>query len=440
MKAAPRKVKRSSGGRSASALLPGNKRTEVGEIPQDWETIALGELFEFKNGLNKAKRFFGFGTPIVNYMDVYRHSGIRLTDLKGRVSLSAAEIKNFEVRQGDVFFTRTSETSAEIGMAAVMLDQPEDAVFSGFVLRARPKGRQLDDAYKRYCFTPSLVRRQIVATSSYTTRALTNGRLLSAVFVPVPKLAEQRAIAEALSDVDALLGALEALIAKKRAIKQAAMQQLLTGKTRLPGFRGEWEVKQLGGVGVFLKGSGVKKDESQSGGLPCIRYGEIYTHHHDHIRFFNSWISPKVAETATPLRRGDVLFAGSGETKEEIGKCVAFDHDVQAYAGGDIVILRPTGVDSSFLGYLLNTHSVASQKASRGQGDAVVHISSSALADICVSLPSLEEQTAIATVLSEMDADIAALEARRDKTRAIKQGMMQQLLTGRIRLVEAQAA
>jgi type I restriction enzyme S subunit len=258
---------------------------------------------------------------------------------------------------------------------------------------------------------------------------------LKAFHIPLPPLTEQRVIAEALSDMDELLGALDRLIAKKRDIKQATMQLLLTGKTRLPGFSGKWEVKKLGDVGAFHKGSGVKKDEARSGDLPCVRYGEIYTHHNDYVRVFNSWISREVAETATLLRQGDIMFAGSGETKEEIGKCVAFVDNVEAYAGGDIVILRPTCVDSLFLGYLLNTPEVSSQKASRGQGDAVVHISSSALASISLSLPQLAEQTAIASVLSDIDAELSALEARRDKTRALKQGMMQELLTGKTRLI-----
>lgn len=114
---------------------------------------------------------------------------------------------------------------------------------------------------------------------------------------------------------------------------------------------------------------------------------------------------------------------------------MAFVLDVEAYAGGDIVILRPTDADSLFLGYALNIADVVRQKASLGQGDAVVHISSSALAQVSIHMPSIREQTAIAAVLSDMDAEIAAIGARRDKTRAIKQGMMQQLLTGRVRLV-----
>ena len=246
---------------------------------------------------------------------------------------------------------------------------------------------------------------------------------------------EQSSIATALSDVDGLLVGLDRLIAKKRDLKQAAVQQLLTGQTRLPGFHGEWEMKRLGDVGMFLKGSGVTKEQTRSGTLACVRYGELYTLHNDMVRSFQSWISPEVAATAVQLKQGDILFAGSGETKEEIGKCAAFVSDIEAYAGGDIVILRPDDSDSVFLGYYLNTGPIARQKASRGQGDAVVHISSSALSDVRCKLPPLPEQTAIAKVLTDMDAELAALEKRRDKTRAIKQAMMQELLTGRTRLV-----
>jgi type I restriction enzyme S subunit len=276
--------------------------------------------------------------------------------------------------------------------------------------------------------------RDVVATGNGQPNL--NTALISKIRVPFPAAGEQRAIAEALSDVDRLLGALETLIAKKRAIKQATLQQLLTGKTRLPGFNGEWKRIRLAELGPFLKGSGVKRDDSQSGTLPCVRYGEIYTTHQDYIRGFHSWISADVAATATRLEYGDLLFAGSGETKIEIGKCVALVTETEAYAGGDIVILRPARVNSLFLGYALNMPDAARQKASFGQGDAVVHISATALGQVAIALPPTEEQTAIATVLSDIDSEVTALEARRDKTRAIKQGMMQQLLTGRVRLVK----
>ena len=129
------------------------------------------------------------------------------------------------------------------------------------------------------------------------------------------------------------------------------------------------------------------------------------------------------------------LFAGSGETKEEIGKCVAFVNDYEAFAGGDIVILRVANADAMFMGYYCNTSPINAQKAGMGQGDAVVHISAAALSRIEITIPSATEQTTIASVLADMDAELSALETRRDKTRNLKQGMMQELLTGRTRLI-----
>jgi len=198
-----------------------------------WESVAVGELFMLKNGLNKAKEFFGTGTPIVNYMDVYQRSWLNMASLSGRVSVDERERKAFDVQRGDVFFTRTSETVEEIGLAAVMLDACLDTVFSGFLLRARPKNDRLCDSFKKYCFQSESIRRQIVSRASYTTRALTNGRLLSSVVLNIPGRDEQAAIAEALSDMDAELAVLEQRRDKTRLLKQGMMQELLAGRTRL---------------------------------------------------------------------------------------------------------------------------------------------------------------------------------------------------------------
>lgn len=212
-------------------LLTG--RTRLPGFSEEWEHINLGDVFSFKNGLNKAKSFFGYGTPIVNYMDVFKDSKIFCSRVKGLVSVSPLEIRNFDVRKGDVLFTRTSETPEEVGIASVVIDEPNNTVFSGFVLRARPKDNRLIDLFKAYCFQASGVRAQIISKASYTTRALTNGRILSGVVIPVPSIGEQTAIAAILSDLDAELSALEARRDKTRALKQAMMQELLTGRIRL---------------------------------------------------------------------------------------------------------------------------------------------------------------------------------------------------------------
>ena len=147
---------------------------------------------------------------------------------------------------------------------------------------------------------------KILAGSNYPA---INSRDVKLIEIPCPpQISEQRAIAEVLSDVDGLLNALEALIAKKQAIKQATIQQLLTGKTRLPGFSGMWETKRLREIGTFTKGRGIKRDDVSTEGLPCVRYGELYTRYQDYILKVMSRIPPRIAATALPIKTGDLLY------------------------------------------------------------------------------------------------------------------------------------
>ena len=406
------------------------KQTEAGVIPADWNARSLGDIASVSAG----------GTPSRRVAE-YWHGDIPW--------VTTTEITGGLIREAAQWIT-------ELGLAnsAAKLLAP-GTVLLALYGQGKTRGKvalltvraATNQACAAIVMSPAASRMFVFhfLVSRYTAiRGLSNsgsqenlsGGIVKSIPIPLPPTkAEQEAIGEALSDADALIESLEQLLAKKRHLKQGAMQELLTGKRRLPGFSGEWEEVRLGQIGTFTKGRGVTKDQAQSGPLACVRYGEIYTRHNDYIKSFHSWISREVAATATKLRRGDVLFAGSGETKEEIGKCIAFTSDVEAYAGGDIVILRPVSADSAFLGYYLNTSPINAQKAGKGQGDAVVHISASALSDIDVTMPRIEEQTAIATVLSDMDTELAALEAKLTKARHIKQGMMQELLTGRIRLV-----
>ncbi|MGB9331518.1 MAG: restriction endonuclease subunit S [Steroidobacteraceae bacterium] len=421
----------------SSALQQGYKRTEVGIIPEDWDHIRIGDVAKVKGGkrLPSSYALVDIPTP---------HPYLRVVDMRpGGVDQSAIKyvpeeaypsIQRYRIFSDDIFIS----VAGTLGIVGVVPPELSGASLTENADRITDIRCARD--YLKYWLMSQPIQRAIESIRTVGAQPkLALGRI-ARFDIAIPRDAtEQSAIAEALSDVDELLGALETLVAKKRAIKQGAMQELLTGKTRLPGFCAEWETRQLGDLGRFLKGSGVTRDNAQSGPLACVRYGEIYTTHHDYVRSFHSWISAEIAASATRLERGDLLFAGSGETKEEIGKCVAFLESREAYAGGDIVILRPRGVDSLFLGYSLNTFEVNRQKASRGQGDAVVHISATALAQVCLQMPPAEEQSAIAKVLSDMDDEIDALERWQGKTRAIKGGMMQQLLIGRVRLVKLRA-
>lgn len=256
---------------------------------------------------------------------------------------------------------------------------------------------------------------------------------------PIPQnKEEQTAIAEALSDIDSLISSLQKLIEKKNAIKQGAMQELLTGKKRLPGFDEEWRTYKLGELGSFDKGCGISRAESNTGNFPAVRYGELYTKHTDYVKQYYSCISGDVAQTAKRVTFGDILFAASGETKEEIGVCAAIVDRRDIFAGGDIVVFTPTTeINPIFFGTLLNMPFVQKQKSERGQGDAVVHIHADSLSEIIISMPEKNEQEAIATVIKDFNDEIEQLERKLAKYQQIKQGMMQELLTGRIRLVDA---
>lgn len=414
-------------------MRPGYKQTEVGVIPEEWNYSCVGSIANVKGGKRLPAGYALVETPTphpyIRVSDMFL-GGVDTAEIKYVPVAAFPPVQNYRIYTTDIFIS----VAGTLGIVGVIPPELDGANLTENADRIT--NISCDRDYLKYWLLSHPIQQAIESIRTVGAQPkLALGRIAQfGIALPGTKT-EQRAIATALSDVDALLDALDRLIAKKRDLKQAAMQQLLTGQTRLPGFSGEWQVKRLGDLGAFLKGSGVRKDEANSGDLPCVRYGELYTHHTDHIRSFNSWISAAVASTATRLMPGDLLFAGSGETKEEIGKCVAFVQNGEAYAGGDIVILRAPNTNPRFMGYYCNTPSVVKQKASKGQGDAVVHINAAALSSIEINLPSVAEQTAIAAVLSDMDAEIAALEARRAKTRDLKQAMMQELLTGRTRLV-----
>lgn len=200
----------------------------------EWVSFMVGDFLNFKNGLNKAKSFFGRGTPIVNYMDVFGGGRIDAVSIAGLVNVTSAEQSAYGVKDGDILFTRTSETPEEIGLAAIADGVSEGTVFSGFVLRGRPQNGTLTRNFTKYCFRSESVRRQIIARATYTTRALTNGRQLSQVEMFAPSdVDEQNAIAAVLSDMDAEIQALETRLEKARQIKEGMMQNLLTGRIRL---------------------------------------------------------------------------------------------------------------------------------------------------------------------------------------------------------------
>lgn len=266
-----------------------------------------------------------------------------------------------------------------------------------------------------------------------------NQGTMGSLRVQFPSLPEQRAIATALSDVDALLNSLDALIAKKKAIKQGAMQQLLTGKQRLPGFKGEWDVKTMRQLGNVYGGlSGKSKADFGSGNARYIPFMNIMQGPVIDTTFLDS-VRVGSTEAQNKALKGDLFFNGSSETPEEVGMCSMLREDItdlylNSFSFG-FRLNKELKADGTFLSYWFR--SPAGRKAiySSAQGATRYNLAKSNFLRLEVPYPKPEEQTAIATVLSDMDAELAALEARRAKTALLKQGMMQELLTGRTRLV-----
>jgi type I restriction enzyme, S subunit len=385
----------------------GYKETEIGTIPEDWEVKSLGRFIALQRGHDLTERQRRQGdVPVMGSAGANGfHDTARAKGPGVALGRSGASFGQAHYCESD-FWPHNTALYVTDFFGSLPL-------FVFYFLKSIDFSRH----------------------NSGGAQQSLNRNFIAPIQVAVPRRPEQELITNALSDADALIVSLDGLIAKKRDLKQAAMQQLLTGNTRLPGFTGKWESVTLGERGSFSKGRGVRRNQVRSEGLPCVRYGEIYTHHQDIVREHNSFISREVALESQRLKQGDLLFAGSGETAEEIGKCVAFIGSEEAYAGGDIVIFSPRTDNSVFLGYLMNHSSILLPKARMGQGDAVVHISARNLATISFDIPEPDEQSAIAAILLDMDADLAALEVKRDKTRALKLGMMQELMTGKIRLI-----
>jgi type I restriction enzyme S subunit len=196
-----------------------------------------------------------------------------------------------------------------------------------------------------------------------------------------------------------------------------------------------WQLKSLGELGTFSKGVGITKEHLSSSGLPCIRYGEIYTTHDYFIKEFHSFISEEVAKESKPIHKNDVLFAGSGETLEDIGKAVAYIGNEEAYAGGDVIVFTPNGnMDSVFLSYFLNTDFANRQKRRLGQGHSVVHIYPFMLEGLKIFQPPQAEQKKIREILFTWNKAIELTEKLITAKEKQKRALTQQLLTGKKRL------
>lgn len=402
-------------------------------LPKGWSLVQLSQLMKFQNGLNSDKSAYGRGLRFANVLEVITHSHLFANMIPGRVITSVSETNRYLVQKGDLLFNRTSETQEEVGLASVYLDD-EPILFGGFVLRGKPISDVLDPVFAGYGLRSKIVREQIIAAGQGGIRANIGQQSLSKIKVALPGKLEQKAIAEALSDADALIEGLERLIAKKRLIKQGAIQELLTGRRRLPGFSDSWVKKVLPELA-----------EIRSGGTPSTTNSELWD---GDIAWctptditalkgnrFLSQTSRYITELGLRKSAAELLPAGTivMTSRATIGECAIAMIPMSTNQGFKNFISRP-GIDRDFLFYLLSAQKIGFIELC--SGSTFLEIGMSQLRKYHVRVPSnTNEQVAIAGILNDMDAEIQALETRLEKAQQIKEGMMQNLLTGQIRLV-----
>lgn len=401
-------------------MKPGFRRTVAGTIPDDWEVVMLGDVATVRTGpfgsLLHERDYVEDGTPIIT-VEHLSEFGVVHSDLPMVSGADLRRLKTYILEEDDIVFSRVGSvdrnslvSSAEAGW-----------LFSGRLLRIRPQDARVFSPYLSYQFRHESAKRRIRSVAVGQTMPSLNTRILSEIDVVLPPLREQRAIAAALADIDALLTALDQLIAQKRHLRLAAIQQLLTGVRRLPGFGGEWRNRTLEEAAVCLDNLRVPLNEAQradmKGDYPyCGANGVV-----DYINRF-------IVDDDIVLIAEDGGYFSDFATRP-----IAYCMEGKCWINNHAHILKAQeGYCQDFIFYSL-VHKDIRRFLSSGTREK---LNKSEMFKVEIRVPpTLEEQQAIASIFSDVDVDIASLEKGRDKTRLLKQGMMQELLTGRVRLV-----
>lgn len=387
--------------------MSGYKLTEVGLIPEEWEVKRLGECLAStpRYGINAA------AVPYSDRLPVY----IRITDIStdGRfspeklVSVDNTQASNYYLLDGDIVLARTG---ASVGKSYKYDTSDGPLVFAGFLILIRPNPTKLVSGYISSYLSTKKYWDWVGLMSMRSGQPGINGKEYSQLPLPIPSISEQREISITLFEIDYLIKNLDKIIAKKRDIQQAVMQQLLTGQRRLPGFSGEWQMKILGEVCKITTGKKDVNEGNPSGQYPFFTCARDHTYS-DHYSFDCEAI----------------LVAGNGE----VGNLNYYFGKFEAYQR--TYVLYEFYANTNYIWHALKFGLAASLGIGK-IGSSIPYIKKSDLTNFELPLPAPEEQAAIAATISDMSAELSALEARREKARQLKQGMMQELLTGRIRL------
>ena len=405
-------------------VRPGYKQTEVGVIPEEWEVENLQNVCRepITYGIVQCGPHVRDGVPYVRVSDMDSQE-LSVDGMLRTSKVIAAKFGRSTVAAGDLVYA----LRGKVGEVREVTTEIAGANLTQGTARLSP-GEKVASKYLLWAMRhPGTVQQASLDAKGTTFREITLADLRNLkILVPPPP--EQRAIAETLSDVDGLLAALDRLIAKKRDLKQAAMQQLLTGQTRLPGFHGDWEVKRVADFGAIVTGGTPRTDvkEYWGEGYPWVTPTDITTQRdmytsartltENGLNLIRMLPANTVLVTCIASIGKNAILRSKGGCNQQINAVIPNNENV-----------------AEFLYYLFEAskHYLLSSAGTT----ATSIVSKANFGEMTFTVPPLLEQTAIAEVLSDMDTELAALEQRRDKTRLLKQAMMQELLTGRTRLV-----
>lgn len=413
----------------------------IGKIPKHWRIKKLGDVLEiFPTASYSRSELSDEGeVQYIHYGDIHTKfdSLLEITDdTLPKISKSKGE-KYETIQLGDLVMVDASEDYQGVGKSTEIIALSRYNTIAGLhTFLLRDKGEYFYLGYKGYITMSDYVKKQLYIAATGTKVYSLSKESLKLIQLPIPPLKEQERITKILLTCDKAIRLTTQIITQLKQRNQGLAQQLLMGEKRIKGFENSvWKEVKLGEIGFFFKGKGVFKNKIIDKGFKCLTYGDLYTKYDFVIKDVKSFIDKETTLISQEIRYGDICFAGSGETLEDIGKCATFIDDEIGYAGGDIIVFR-TKQNPITMSYLLNSDIVKKQKTNMGQGHSVVHIYSSQLEKLEVSLPSIAEQNAIAQILDTAHQELKLYEQKLQLLQAQKKTLMQKLLTGEVLTVK----
>ena len=430
-------------------VMLGHRPTEAGVLPDEWPVFAIGSLGAGSTPPIKAGPFGSALTKDIYVPEGYKVYGqeqvIRGDHRYGDYFVTAKKYRELEscaVRPGDILLSLVGT----LGRLLVVPTGAQPGIINPRLVRFSLDPKRIDPHFFRFLFESDDVQTRLANQAQGGTMGVLNAGIFRTFCIQVPSLQEQQVISRALSDADALSESLEQLLAKKRHLKQGAMQELLTGKKRLPGFTGSWPERTLAALFDFSGGLSASRDQLSGDGHCYLHYGDIHGSSKTFVDVRAEYqdipklnVPLKKVASRSLLADGDVVFVDASEDDEGTSKHVVIVNRgrIPFISGLHTIVAKSRTDELSHLyrRYCFQTRSVKQQFRFFSVGTKVSGISKANIAKVALPVPSRSEQEAIAEILADMDWELVALEAKLTKARQIKQGMMQELLTGRIRLV-----